>query len=218
MSEYIIEFPNNAKLEKIIPKKKFYEQLTSNKQKVKNLFQMELEKIIWAYKLSADTIKVSPNTWFSEIQIFTLILKTNELSKDILKIIDKLIPHPIFFQIKYGNKIKYAACYKKFVNDKIILSDYFITDWFDNIEKKHLPIVLYLGDLYNYLIKTVLPVKLKKNETLEEAVERYEKLNIKIQKLNKLKTKLQKEKQFNRKIDLNKQIKILNKEIDKLKN
>ncbi|MFC1509800.1 DUF4391 domain-containing protein [Candidatus Omnitrophota bacterium] len=64
----------------MLPKNKIFEH-ASPTSAVKKLFVREVEKIIWSYKLSPETINLPAKVGILEIQIFTIILKTGTLKK-----------------------------------------------------------------------------------------------------------------------------------------
>ena len=127
----VYKFPESAKFGRVIPKSKIY-QHASPSTKVKNLFVQQVEKITWSYKLSPETINIPASDGVQEIQVFTVSLRTGELSTDVMHTIDKAIPSPILFELKYGGKTKYAAGYKRpseADKSKWVVSSYMQSDW-----------------------------------------------------------------------------------------
>ncbi len=194
-----INFPSSAKFAKIIPKTRF-----ATSAKMKKIFTEQVDKIIWSFKFSSDTINLSSTGNLKEFQVFTIRLKNCELSKDILPLIDKAIPSPIIFQLEFDGKIKYSACFAKKTDN------YFETEWIANsADKIDLPIVLNLEELYNSLLKDIINLQNIENKPIIELVNRAidaKKLN---RELSKLENSLKREKQFNRKVEINSKIKKL---------
>ena len=141
----LYEYPSKAKFGKNIPKTKFYEKANIN-AKVKEKFVSQVSKIIWQYKLSSETINLSRTEDISEIQVFDIELKSEELDIEVLKAIDKSIPFPIIFQLKYNNQIQIKTAYKRLNESdktKWIIDSYFSSKWHDlTDEKSLLPVVL----------------------------------------------------------------------------
>ncbi len=108
----LYNFPKAAAFGRMLAKNKIYNHATPS-SKVKELFVKEVEKIIWSHKLSPATINLPASDGVQEIQVFSISLRTEELSQAILHTIDKAIPSPIFFELNYGSKTKYAASYKR---------------------------------------------------------------------------------------------------------
>ncbi len=189
---------------------------------VKKRFVSEIDEIIWKYKLSKDTINLSPKDDLTEIQIFEIKLKGIEFSKEVLKTIDKAIPYPIFFQLRYQNQINRVTSYKRASEaslDKIVISDYFETGWEDTNESTlPLPVSLDMKSLYWQMMVIYIGIPLRKTEALDELVERVESIRKKERELQQLEKRMLAEKQFNRKVEINSKIKNINAELKALKN
>ncbi len=215
----LYEFPKHAAFGRTIAKSKIYEN-SRPASKVKELFTRQVDKIIWAYKLSPETINLKASEKVREIQIFTLILKSGELAPEVLQTIDKAIPSPIIFQSVYNGRTKYMAAYKRpneADTSKWVVSNYFETEWMDSsLEKNELPVALNMGTLYQALLKSLSPVSFRKEETLDETVARMDKLRLKEKQALKLKGRIKKEKQFNRRVELNRSLNELKQEIEEL--
>ena len=215
----LYNFPEAAAFGRMIPKSRIYQHATAS-SKVKNLFVQQVERITWAYKLSPATINLPASDSVQEIQVFTIILRTGELSQDVLHTIDKAIPSPILFELKYGGKTRYAASYKRpseADRSKWVISSYFQSGWMkDNGPASELPVVLSMGALYQSLLASMSPLPFRKGEKLDSLVSRVDLLRIKEREADKLESRMNKEKQFNRRVELNRSLNILKKEISKL--
>ena len=133
--------------------------------------------------------------------------------------IDKAIPSPILFMIKFNGKSQLVSCFKTLSTDKkkIIIGSYFKSDWIaDNSERVKLPVALNMDGLYHQMLTSLSPVKKRKNETIEDWAQRYENLQSKLQEADRLEQKVNKEKQFNRRVELNHKLNTLKSEIKEL--
>jgi hypothetical protein len=213
-------FPKAAAFGRMLAKSKIY-QHASPTSKVKELFVAQVEKIIWAYKLSPATINLPASDGVQEIQIFTVSLRTGELSFDVLQTIDKAIPSPILFMLSYNGKYRYAAAYKRpseADKNKWVVSSYFQSEWMnDDTEKIELPVVLNMRALYQAFLKGLSPLSVRKGESLDSLVSRVDQLRVKERELIKLENRIKKEKQFNRRVELNRALNELKAEIEGLK-
>jgi hypothetical protein len=216
----VYKFPESAKFGRLIPKSKIYQHATPS-TKVKNLFVKQVEKITWAYKLSPATINLPASDGVQEIQVFTVNLRMGELSTDVMHTIDKAIPSPILFELKYGGKTKYAAGYKRpseADKSKWVVSGYFESDWLkENTQASELPVVLNMGALYQSILTSLSPLPFKKGENLDSLVSRIDLLRVKEREAEKLENQINREKQFNRRVDLNRALNALKAEIEELK-
>lgn len=214
------QFPKSAAFGRNLAKSKIYEYATPS-TKIKNLFVNEVEKITWSYKLSQITINLPPAQGIHEIQVFSIGLKTDKLSYEILSTIDKAIPSPILFELKYKSSIQYIACYKrpnKVDKEKSVTSNYFHSNWIkDDAPTRELPIVLNIAALYQSLLTSISPLPLRKGESLEDLVARFDLLQAKEKERIKLENQITKEKQYNRRVELNRVLNTIKLEINNLK-
>ena len=86
----IYKFPQQAKVDRLIPKNKLFQQGKAN-SKVEQLFVDQVENIRWAYKLASSTIHLQDQEDLKEIQIFRVKSRVEDLDVSILSFIDKLI-------------------------------------------------------------------------------------------------------------------------------
>ena len=223
----LYKFPQQAKVDRLIPKNKFYEQGKAN-TKIEQLFVNQVENIRWAYKLASSTIHLQDQEDLKEIQIFRVKSRVEDLDVSILSFIDKLILTPIIFEVVYQDKVKVVATYKRLNQadkTKAVLGQYYASDWLEDADRVELPLYLKLADLYEHFIAQILPIALSKDQendnesfSIELQLQKSQQLESLQKQLDKLKSKLRTEKQFNRKVELNKHIHALESDLNKLVN
>lgn len=210
------DFPQNAKVDRSLPKSKIYEHVSPSRG-VKDLFVKQVEKITWLYKLSPETINIPARGGVQEIQVFNISLKMGSLKEEVLQTIDKAIPSPILHRLEYQGKVKYALAYKRpseADSSKWVLSSYFSTDWFVREAKKvSLPLVLDLSALYEQLITNVIALPHRSGESLDGYVARAEMLGKMKKEAEKVEIRIKREKQFNRKVELNRELREIHSQI-----
>lgn len=234
----LYHYPSTAKVDKIIPKNKFYQRGSAN-HRIERLFVEQVESIRWAYKLSPHTINLNDSETIKEIQIFSIVSRVERLDTEVLQFIDKLIPSPIIFEIVFEDKIKVIATYKRQSqadSQKFVLGKYYATDWQDLTQREDLPIVFGIADLYEYFIEqlllstnkaspnVVLIPNIKANlstthqkiASIEEKIAHTEKLALLTKQINELQKRIYKEKQFNRQVEMNLQLQTLQKQLKDL--
>lgn len=216
------DYPEKCRFGRKIPKSKFYENVNFN-TKHKNKFINQIDKIVWQYKLAPDTLNLDATDAVPEIQVLDIFIKTKEIDQVMLELIDKAIPLPIIFQIYQADKIKIKVAYKRpseSTNTKWVLEGYLESNWeMDSVPRQQIPQALNLGKLYESILTSFMPVNYQKNEKSGDfgaqidIINRVEQLKKDIQILN---SNYKKEKQRNRQFEINKQIKLKQKEINKL--
>ena len=223
----IYKFPQQAKVDRLIPKNKLFQQGKAN-SKVEQLFVDQVENIRWAYKLASSTIHLQDQEDLKEIQIFRVKSRVEDLDVSILSFIDKLILTPIIFEVVYQDKVKVVATYKRLNQadkTKAVIGQYYASEWLEDHDRIELPLYLKLADLYEHFIAQILPIALSEDSgdddesvSIELKLQRAQQLESLQKQLDKLKSKLRTEKQFNRKVELNNQIRLLGAQLDKLRN
>ena len=221
----LYKFPPQAKVDRLIPKNKFYEQGKAN-TKIEQLFVDQVENIRWAYKLASSTIHLQDQEDLKEIQIFRVKSRVEDLDVSILSFIDKLILTPIIFEVVYQDKVKVVATYKRLNQadkTKAVLGQYYASEWLEDHDRIELPLYLKLADLYEHFIAQILPIALSKDQenddesvSIELQLQKAQQLESLQKQLDKLKSKLRTEKQFNRKVEINKKINLLSDGINNL--
>lgn len=221
----LYKFPPQAKVDRLIPKNKFYEQGKAN-TKLEQLFVDQVENIRWAYKLASSTIHLQDQEDLKEIQIFRVKSRVEDLDVSILSFIDKLILTPIIFEVVYQDKVKVVATYKRLNQadkTKAVIGQYYASDWLEDADHVELPFYLKLADLYEHFIAQLLPIASSKEQenddesvSIELKLQKAQQLESLLKQFDHLKSKLRKEKQFNRRVELNKQLQDLQLQIDNI--
>ena len=210
----LYKFPQQAKVDRLIPKNKFYEQGKAN-TKIEQLFVNQVENIRWAYKLASSTIHLQDQEDLKEIQIFRVKSRVEDLDVSILSFIDKLILTPIIFEVVYQDKVKVVATYKRLNQadkTKAVIGQYYASEWLEDHDRIELPLYLKLADLYEHFIAQILPISqvdrvlVKDNQTIQEKLHLAEQLESLEKQIAQLKSKMKRDQQFNRKVLLNQKI------------
>lgn len=221
----LYQFPQQAKVDRIIPKNKFYEQGKAN-GKIEQFFVNQVESVRWVYKLAASTIHLEDQDDLKEIQIFRVKSRVENLDISILSFIDKLILTPIIFEVVYQDKVKVVATYKRLNQadkSKAVIGQYYASEWLEDHNRAELPLYLKLSDLYEHFIEQLLPLAVsgeqhqdRESISLEIKLQKAEQLESLLKQFDQLKAKLRNEKQFNRRVELNKQLQDLELQINRI--
>ncbi len=202
-------YPAKAAFNRVLPKSKIYANAKPSKA-VKGKFISQISEIIWKYKLSPDTINLPSRDGFAEIQILEIILKEPDLAPEVLFVIDRVIPYPIFFRLRYEEQVKGVAAFKRPAADdsgKWVIEEYFETGWADAATTAMpLPVALDLKALYEQMLFAYINQPPRNGESLVALVERVMLIRKCRRELQALEVKMKGEKQFNRKVELNAQV------------
>lgn len=216
MSRALFVYPKQAEFNRVLPKNKIYEHARPSRS-VRERFVAEVDQIVWKYKLAPETVNLPARPGVPEIQIFSVTLRTAELSESVLRTIDKAIPFPILFELSHGGRVKSAVAFKRpsdADSAKWVVDAYFETPWLAETEAREpLPVALDLLGLYEQVMRRHIALPPLPGESLKAQVERVNAIRGKRAECRKLEVRLQQEQQFNRKVALNRTLRELRTEL-----
>lgn len=215
----LIQYPAKAAFGRPLPKSKLYEHGKLN-TRLKNLFVQEVDQIVWRYKLAPETVNLPASVGVPEIQVFSIQLKTPDLSHDVLRCIDEAVQYPIIFELVFEGRTKVIAAYKRpneADSSRWVVSDYFASEWLhENTLRIAMPVALNLGGLYVQVLQSLISLPARPQEALADHVSRVSLVAIKQREVTQAANKLVKEKQFNRKVEVNALLRRLKMELEQL--
>ena len=219
MSGPLFAWPRQAEFNRVLPKSKIYEHARPSRS-IRERFVQEVDQIVWKYKLSPETVNLPARPGVPEIQIFSVSLRSEELSDSILRTIDKAIPFPIVFELTHEERIKSTSAFKRpseADSAKWVVDAYFDTPWLPVTHKRDsLPVALDLLGLYEQILRRHFPLPARPGESLRELVDRMNTIQTRRAECRKLEARLQQEKQFSRKVELNRELRTLRNELNSL--
>lgn len=219
MSSGLFAYPKQAEFGRPLPKNKIYEK-TRVSRSLREKFVKQIDKIIWQYKLSPETLNLKATKSVPEIEIFSMTLRVPEIHTDILKCMDNAIPFPVIYELVFDGRIKSMAAFKRpsdADSNKWVTDVYFESAWRKiNAKREILPVALNLGLMYEHMLRSIMPVSKLVGEDIREQVRRLSEIRTKENEAAKIESRMRKEKQFNRKVELNKTLRELRSAITKL--
>ena len=179
--------------------------------RIEKQFVTEIESVYWTHKLSPETLNVNPGIRVTEIEVFEVNLKEQQVSDNLIATIDREIPYHLVFVLRYSGKAQLMISYKeesKSREDKFKVDSYYRTDWID-YEKLTLRIEgLDLDRIYENFISQIAgdALNIEKAEDIRDAVMIAKEIDSLETYIAKLEKKIQKEKQFNLKVKFNQEL------------
>lgn len=218
-TQALFAWPSQAAVGRPVAKSKIYAHAKPTAA-LRALFVEQVENITWAYKLSPETINLPAKPAVPEIEVFEVALKTPDVSHSVLRCIDKAMPRPILFNLRFEGRTQPIAAYKRpsdAASDQWVLGDYHAAPWQKDGEMQPaLPLALDLQGLYEQLLRQHLAVPARAGETLRDQLDRLAALAAKQAAAAKLEARLNAEKQFNRKVEINAQLRTIRTELEAL--
>ena len=218
-TQALFAWPSQAAVGRPVAKSKIYAHAKPTAA-LRALFVEQVESITWAYKLSPETINLPAKPAVPEIEVFEVALKLPDVSHSVLRCIDKAMPRPILFNLRYEGRTQPIAAYKRpsdAASDQWVLGDYHAAPWQkDGEARPALPLALDLQGLYEQLLRQHLAIPARAGETLRDQLDRLAALAAKQAAAAKLEARLNAEKQFNRKVEINAQLRTIRTELEAL--
>lgn len=200
----MINLPKTCEVNKILPKKVFYEKANISSS-IKEEFVDKVEKIYWKYKISESNINVSKTDKIEEIQVFEITLKEKNEIKNVIRVITKAIPYPILFKLMYKEEYIYVIKFEE---------DILYSTWNEDIDFQIKG--FDLAEVYNNMVRQITKLDDNKKE-LQEDINRLKQIQDLEKQITITENKMHKEKQFNIKVEYNKQIMELRNKLEELK-
>jgi hypothetical protein len=220
-SATLYRWPDAARFGRVVPKTKFYEHATVPRA-VRERFVADVQRITWAYKLADATVHLRGEAAVPEIQVFIMDAKAEDVSDDVLAVIDKAVQFPIIFEVnrRTGEHLstRMVAAHKQLGGTSQRRSAYFSTEWLAaNAPRAPLPPAVDLSGLYAGLLRPILPMPPRPGECLADATQRVDQARKLEREIAALEQRLRNEPQFNRKVELRRELRDRSAALDTLK-
>lgn len=218
-TQALFAWPPQAAVGRPVAKTKIYAH-AKPPAALRALFVEQVESITWTYKLSPETINLPAKPAVPEIDVFEVALKLPDVTYSVLRCIDKAMPRPILFNLRFEGHTQPVAAYKRpsgAASDQWVLGDYHAAPWQQDGEARPaLPPALDLQSLYEQLMRQHLSIPARAGESLRDQLDRLAALAAKQAAAAKLEARLNAEKQFNRKVEINAQLRTIRTELEAL--
>lgn len=211
MGDVLYLWPDAARVERRVPKERFYEQGTVSAS-TRERFVSEVGRITWAYKLADATINLPDSVSVPEIQVFRIEAKDKDVSDHVLSAIDKAIPSPIIFELvreaEGKRQTRVVAAHKQPGLNAPKITQHFSSDWISAVEARQpLPTAISLAALYAALLEPLTEVEVRPGEGMSEVADRLKEVGKLEREITALQRKIKNEKQLNRRIELRRTLK-----------
>ena len=209
----VFNLPKSAFVDKFFPNSKFYEYANVT-SKVKQEFVDDIVKIKSLYALTEQTINISGTEKIEQFHVFSIQLKSKNIPKNALKIIDKAISNniAILYTFECEDNFAYGITIKENAEQR-----YFFSEWNEELSFD------FTGNTIEHIYQKTIKLFIKKktgltvkNEDFETLLEKEKKIAILEKEISTLQKKVRTEKQFNKQVAFNKALKSKQKEKENL--
>lgn len=217
MTAPLYQYPAKTVLGRVVAKQRILAHVQAT-TKLRERLRDEVAQVTWHAKLAHNTLNLPSTDEVPELQVFTITLKCEDLHRDVLRAIDRAIPFPILFELHGTLGIRVTAAYKRPSQadpSKWVLDDHYASsDWLpDETLRQPLPTAIDLKQLYQQLLRNLLPAPARRGEALPDQLERLKALEALKKDAAKLEKRLRSEKQFNRKVEVNAELRSIREKI-----
>jgi len=202
----MLTFPKTTEVNKIIPKEKFYKNLTLNSG-LKDKFVSDVKKIIWLNKLAPNTINIEKGEDITEILVLSLELKKTDFDYKIVESIARQNSHKILFVLRFEDTAQLAVFYNKLYKSEWQMLD----------DLKLSTKGLTLDKVWQEYIAQIADVEVSEDESLDENLEKQDEIAKLTKEIEKLEKKARAEIQPKKKFEMVQEVNKLQKELLKLK-
>ena len=211
----MLGLPQSTEVNKFVAKQKFFDRADLSPA-VKQAFTNDVEKIVWANKIAPKTMNISADGDIEELEVFHIRLKKRDFNPKILEAIDRTIPYTIVYAMEYGGLCQLWTAFKeKSANNKTAIVRYFHGDWAES------PVLPIKGDktdsIYAGILESLSGTLSKTDETdLKSRVVKSAIIDDLQKQIDVLTKKMAAEKQFHIKCEINKKLRAVFAEIERL--
>lgn len=198
----MLKLPTSTIVDKIVPKNSFDEYATT---KQKKLLTSVVARIKWLHKLSNQTVNLQAKD-IVEIQVFELELKEKSSVTDILLLINKAIPYPILFVLRFDEEIMYSIS-KKHVhptNENQAVVDWTFSSAWVNVLEDRFDVSLSnsLDTVFQDICFKISGKTIGKEKDIEALIAKEQQLKQLNSEIEKIQRSIDKCRQFNKKVEL----------------
>lgn len=207
MTAPLYQYPAKTLLGRVVAKQRILAHVRAT-ARLRDRLRDDVAQITWHAKLAHSTLNLPGTKEVPELQVFVITLKGDDLHRDVLRAIDRAIPFPILFELHGARGVRVTVAYKR-PNQadpgKWVLDEHYASsDWLPaETPRQPLPTAIDLKQLYQQLLRSLLPEPALQGEALPDQLERLKAVEALKKGADKLEKRLRNEKQFNRKVEIN---------------
>lgn len=209
----LFAWPEAARVDRRIPRDALFRAAGGGKA-IRALYENQVERIDWAFKLFERSINLPPAGGVAEIQVIVLTLRGGELDDRVLAHIDKALPRQTWFELVRaapdGSEVQSASAYKRAsdaAQAQVVTADHWRGDWQAvDAPRRALPAAVTLEGLYGGLLAALWPYPVRAGETLRAHAERLSSVAAQARSVERLRVLVRREKDFARQIERNREL------------
>ena len=210
MLDSLYEWPAAARVSLRIPKEKIYQQARVLPA-IKTLFVEQVERIEWSYKLAPKSTNLQASKTIAEFEVFTVVLKDDELDFKVLAAIDAVVSQPVLFEVVRSSggraQTQLQATFKVEGTGTPKTRSYFCSEWTAaDTPRRRLPVAVSLDALYTQVLSQLSEIPIGPSETPQQSATRLARIDAMKSDIASLTRRMKSETQFKKKFALRRQL------------
>ena len=209
----LFAWPEAARVDRRIPRDQLFRRAGGGKT-IRALYDAQVDRIDWAWKLFERSVNLSAGGGVSEIQVIQLTLRGPDLDDRVLAHIDKALPRQTWFELVRpapdGPEVQAAAAYKRTSDAdaaKAVTHEHWRGGWAPAAAPRApLPVAVTLEGLYAGLLRSLWPHPAREGESLRSQAERLSAAAAQAKAVERLRTAVNREADFARQVDRNREL------------
>lgn len=209
----LFNWPEAARVDRRIRRDQLFRRAGGGKT-VRALYEAQVERIDWAWKLFERSVNLPPTGEVAEIQVIRVTLRGPALDDRVLIHIDKALPRQIWFELVRetpdGLEVQAAAAFKR-VSDtdrtKVVTHEHWRGAWVPaDGPRATLPAATTLEGLYAGLLRALWPYPGRDGESLRSQADRLSEAAAQAKAVERLTAAVRRETDFARQVEKNREL------------
>jgi hypothetical protein len=218
-------WPEAARVDRRIPRDQLFRRAGGGKT-IRALYETQVERINWAFKLFERSVNLPPGGGIAEIQVIQVTLRGADLDDRALIHLDRALPRQTWFELVRstpdGAEIQSAAAFKRSSDAdsaKVVTHEHWRSGWMvGNTARVALPAAVSLEGLYAGLLHSLWPHPARRGESLRSQAERLSDVAALSKAVERLRATVRRESDFARQVEKNRELRAATTRLDKLTN
>ncbi|HZF95175.1 MAG TPA: DUF4391 domain-containing protein [Allosphingosinicella sp.] len=206
----LFAWPEAARVGSRIPRDVLFRRAGGGKT-IRALYERQVERIDWAFKLFERSVNLPAGGDVSEIQVIHVHLRGETLDDRILAHLDKGLPRQTWFELvrsaAEGDEVQAAAAYKRPSHadrGRIVTGEHWRTAWApSHTPRLPLPPAVTLERLYAGLLQSLWPHPARRAESLADHAERLSRVAAQAKTVARLEAQVGREPDFAARVERN---------------
>jgi hypothetical protein len=209
----VFAWPDAARVDRRIARDHLFRRAGGGKT-IRALYEDQVERIDWGWKLFDRSVNLPPAGDVSEIQVLQVVLRGPDLDDRILHHLDKAMPRQTWFELTRmtpdGPELQSAAAFKRTSDadkTRVVVHEHWRGRWTVASAPRHpLPVAVTLEGLYAGLLRALWLHPARPGESLRDQAQRLSDIAAQAKAVERLQAAVRREADFARQVEKNREL------------